>query len=134
MDCISRPQAKRKLLLTTESKSAKIRQVYRLHYGQSKRPLAEIAPDSRWPGMWRISTPDGRLSDMINLCRARDAAFAIVERGPPVRNRRLLRWQITYVEDAATAPPVRSGTENESTPTEAAGAEWIDWPPDGDAP
>lgn len=31
-----------------------------------------IVPDERWPGMWRIKFVDGRLSDMINLTRAKD--------------------------------------------------------------
>jgi hypothetical protein len=37
--------------------------------------LAEVVPDDRWPGMWRVRM-DGRLSDMANLSRARDAAMA----------------------------------------------------------
>ena len=74
--------------------------VYRLHYGYSKNPLAEVVPDTHWPNMWRIAWPDGRLSDMANLSRAKDAAQAIAERGPPARNRRQLRWEIAYVEEA----------------------------------
>jgi hypothetical protein len=32
-----------------------------------------IVPDPKWPGMYRIKRPDGSLSDMVNLTRARDA-------------------------------------------------------------
>jgi hypothetical protein len=34
-----------------------------------------IRPDSRYPGMWRIHQGD-RVSDMVNLTRAKDAAIA----------------------------------------------------------
>ncbi len=66
---------------------------YRLLYGRARRPLATVVPDTRWPDMWRIALPDGQLSDMVNLTRAKEAAVAIAERGPPSRYRRLLWWK-----------------------------------------
>jgi hypothetical protein len=36
--------------------------------------LATIEPDKIWPGMWRVRLPDGHLTDMLNLSRAKDAA------------------------------------------------------------
>jgi hypothetical protein len=36
-----------------------------------------IVPDAKWPGMYRLRFPDGRLSDMINLTRAKDALAAM---------------------------------------------------------
>jgi hypothetical protein len=39
-----------------------------------------IVPDPIWPGMYRIRRPDGSLSDMVNLTRAKDALAAM--RGP----------------------------------------------------
>jgi hypothetical protein len=36
--------------------------------------LAAIEPDQEWPGMWRIRMPNGHLTDMVNLSRAKDAA------------------------------------------------------------
>jgi hypothetical protein len=36
-----------------------------------------IERDTDWPGMYRIRFPDGRLSDMVNLTRAKDAALSI---------------------------------------------------------
>src|SRR4029077_5139879 len=38
--------------------------------------LAQIEPDAVWPSMWRVRTPDGRLTEMVNISRARDAARA----------------------------------------------------------
>jgi hypothetical protein len=39
-----------------------------------KTPLPPgIVPDTRYPGMYRLRLPDGRLSDMVNLTRANDA-------------------------------------------------------------
>ena len=32
----------------------------------------DIVPDMTYPGMWRIRQPDGSLSDMVNLTRAKD--------------------------------------------------------------
>jgi hypothetical protein len=32
-----------------------------------------IVPDEKWPGMYRIRRPDGTVTDMVNLTRARDA-------------------------------------------------------------
>jgi hypothetical protein len=43
---------------------------------QSGRALA-IERDATWPSMWRIKLPNGRLSDMVNLTRAKDAAVAL---------------------------------------------------------
>jgi hypothetical protein len=34
----------------------------------------EIVQDSTYPTMWRVKYPDGKLSNMITLPRARDAA------------------------------------------------------------
>jgi hypothetical protein len=32
-----------------------------------------IVADQHWPNMWRIEFPDGRLSDMLNITRAKEA-------------------------------------------------------------
>ena len=39
----------------------------------------KVAPDPARPGMWRVRWPDGRLSDMTNLTRAKDAVACFVE-------------------------------------------------------
>jgi hypothetical protein len=77
-----------------------------LHYGDSRTAIAWIVPDAKYPGvMWRIRWPDGRLSEMANLTRAKDAAMAICERGPPRRNARLLRWK--HTRESPSAPRTR---------------------------
>jgi hypothetical protein len=51
-----------------------------------------VVPDPEWPNMYRVRRPDGTLTDMMNLTRARDAASVLVEGrsltlgwpGPPV--------------------------------------------------
>lgn len=48
---------------------------HRLYVGSRFTGIA-VVPDAKWPGMWRVRTPDGRLSDMVNLARAKDAGFA----------------------------------------------------------
>lgn len=45
-----------------------------LHRGNGATVLAALEPDAVYPGMWRISFPDGSLSDLTNLTRAKDAA------------------------------------------------------------
>ena len=36
-----------------------------------------IEPDKTWPGMWRVRLPDGYLTEMVNLSRAKDAAASL---------------------------------------------------------
>ena len=47
-----------------------------LCYGQRKSALLHVVPDKTYSGMFRIEFPDGRLSDMVNLTRAKDAGRA----------------------------------------------------------
>jgi hypothetical protein len=44
---------------------------------KSGRLLATVEPDAKWPKMYRVRLPDGQLSDMINLSRAKDAAMSL---------------------------------------------------------
>jgi hypothetical protein len=48
-------------------------------------PVVSIVPDERYPQMWRVQYPDGRLTGMVNLTRARDAArgIALLILNPP---------------------------------------------------
>ena len=41
----------------------------------SKRAIVYVLPDLTYPTMWRIRFPDGRLSAMANMSRAKDAAL-----------------------------------------------------------
>ena len=38
---------------------------------------ASIEPDQTKPGMWRVRLPDGHLTDMFNVSRAKDAAASL---------------------------------------------------------
>jgi hypothetical protein len=39
--------------------------------------MATLEEDKNWPGMWRVRF-GGKLSDMANLSRAKDAAISLV--------------------------------------------------------
>ena len=39
---------------------------------------AEVIPDDRWAGMWRVRCPDGCVTDMVNRVRTRDGAKSIL--------------------------------------------------------
>ena len=82
-------------------------QAYALHYGNAQAALVQVVPDSLWPGMFRMVWPDGQISDMANLSRARDAAAAICERGPPRRDPRRFHWKLDRCKTPAKAPPIR---------------------------
>jgi hypothetical protein len=40
------------------------------------RMLATVEPDGTWVGMFRVRLPNGHLTDMVNLTRAKDAAIS----------------------------------------------------------
>jgi hypothetical protein len=82
-------------------------QAQRLYYGRARHPLVEVVPDELWAGMWRLRWPDGQVSDLTNIDRAKDAAVAICERGPPGRNRRRLHWEIQRSNSPPEASLVR---------------------------
>ena len=44
-----------------------------------KQLQPKVVPDAAHPGMWRVRWPDGRLSDMTNLTRAKDADTCFIE-------------------------------------------------------
>jgi hypothetical protein len=48
-----------------------------LYHGNNRNPLLTVEPDSKYTGMYRIRFPEGGLSDMVNLTRAKDAAIAL---------------------------------------------------------
>jgi hypothetical protein len=67
---------------------------YALYHGDSKRPLAIVVEDDGWHSIYVIRWPNGQTSDIGNLSRAKDAAEAICERGPPLRNRQRFHWKL----------------------------------------
>jgi hypothetical protein len=44
-----------------------------------KQRQSKVVPDVAHPGMWRVRWPDGRLSDITNLTRAKDAVACFME-------------------------------------------------------
>jgi hypothetical protein len=78
-----------------------------LQDGNSPRTLVYVVPDAVYAGMWRIAWPDGRLSDMVNLSRAKDAAMAWGQRNAPGKDRNRLGWEKHPRKTPAEAPPVR---------------------------
>jgi hypothetical protein len=64
---------------------------YRLRAGD-KLTGAEVLPDGRYPGMWRIHY-EGRVSDMVNLSRAKDAARNLGAPGNGWSSSLHLKWE-----------------------------------------
>lgn len=83
------------------------RQAYALHYGGARVPLVLVVPDINWPGMYQLAWPDGRLSDMVNLSRARDAAVTICTSTSPGKDRSRFHWENRPAENARRGLPVR---------------------------
>ena len=53
--------------------------------GEGSRSAAEkagvtLVRDPDWPHMWRLRLPNGQLTDMVNLTRAKDAARSLSRR------------------------------------------------------
>ena len=42
-----------------------------------RKRVAGVVLDGKYPDMWRVQRPDGSLTDMVNLTRAKDAAMAL---------------------------------------------------------
>ena len=69
----------------------KIASGHALYLRDRGKPLATVEPDAQPVGMWRIRMPDGWVSDMTNLARAKDAAIRsilfVLNRKETARNR-----------------------------------------------
>lgn len=52
-----------------------------LHIGR-KRTGISVHQDAVRPAMYRIHQPNGQISDIVNLARAKDAALARAKLGP----------------------------------------------------
>jgi hypothetical protein len=48
----------------------------RIGGGKRAKQLLLIEPDAAYPWMWRVRLPTGRLTDLLNLTRAKDYACA----------------------------------------------------------
>jgi hypothetical protein len=74
-----------------------------LYHGNNCSPLLTVEPDSKYAGMYRIRFPEGGLSDMVNLTRAKDAAITLAlqslnsgvqETPQPAAYVRKKRWKV----------------------------------------
>jgi hypothetical protein len=74
----ARPDTRRCLTSSNELAWRKCARGFTLHLHKNRGPaLLSVVPDSVCPGMWRVERPDGSLSDLVNLARAKDAAIAL---------------------------------------------------------
>jgi hypothetical protein len=82
----------------------------RLYVGNRLTGIAVI-PDEGWPGMWRVRTPDERVSDMVNMARAKDGGMAALARanGRGLRPGEVARWRTGGGRNAA---PYSGSNEN----------------------
>jgi hypothetical protein len=83
----------------------------RLHRIGQREPLLHIKPDACWPQMWRIEWPDGRLSDMADRTRIRDAAVLLA----------MAEFNSEQQESCAGAPPSASNGSGAISVPPAAG-------------
>jgi hypothetical protein len=68
-------------------------------------PLAWVVPYELWPQMWRVHWPDGSISDMVNLTRAKDAAVTIANRSAASHDRRMFHWEPAHRQETIPACP-----------------------------
>jgi hypothetical protein len=90
------------------------RSLYRWHRSgapwtliQSGRVVAMVVPDQCFPSMFRIEFPDGFISDMLNLTRAKDAALSLADATLDGRIHSLQAPGIARSEEATRLDPDR---------------------------
>jgi hypothetical protein len=94
-----------------------VKSIYALHYGTRLTPFALVKPDEEWSdrGMYRIHWPNGSVSDIVNLSRAKDAARLIAQRRHPECNKpTLFKWKVG--ENAEEASPMRRSAMTAAPP------------------
>jgi hypothetical protein len=66
--------------------------IYELSIGRRKTGVS-FHPDSKWPKMWRVHHGD-KVSDMVNLTRAKDAAisWALSGSGGGLGSSKVIHW------------------------------------------
>jgi hypothetical protein len=96
--------------LTWRRESGLLCLYYRLHHGA----IVTVEPDRTYPGLFRVRLPDGDLSEILNLSRAKDAAIAAVlhhlnstvqETGTGSRLVRLLRSAVNTIPSVESRLP-----------------------------
>src|SRR5262245_33744570 len=77
-----------------------------LHCGSARTALITVVADPIHSNMWRVRLPDGRVSDMVNLSRAKDAATRVaMQANPELRDATRLHWK----KHAGESPPGAPG-------------------------
>jgi hypothetical protein len=79
------------------------------------RVLLQVVPDAIHAGMWRVRHPDGRLSDMTSLSRARDAGISLAVGILNADKRRAVPPPIREAGSAAALVPSSPETIQENT-------------------
>ena len=77
-----------------------------------------VCPDQKYPSIWRVLHPDGRLSDRLNLTRAKDAAIALA------RSRGLGRGEVIRWDTRETPPAASLAPENNFPHASRPGGAW----------
>ena len=94
-----------------------------LHWKDSRLYLGScatgnsITPDTKYPSMWRVRYPDGSLSDIVNLTRARDGARCLALAVLNTRETRVAASPIAQNAQGGDQPRLRSGSLSPQSPT-----------------
>ena len=81
-----------------------------LHWKDSRLYLGScatgnsITPDIKYPSMWRVRYPEGSLSDIVNLTRARDGARCLALAVLNTRETRVAASPIAQNAQGGTPP------------------------------
>jgi hypothetical protein len=83
---------------------------------RNRDPLVTVEPDSKHTGMYRIRFPDGGLSDMVSLTRAKDAALAFALRSLNSKAQEKPPKALHVRQRRAAAPITRQSTKRTHEP------------------
>jgi hypothetical protein len=81
------------------------------------RLLATVGPDTKWAGMYRVRLPDGHVTDMVNISRAKDAAISLALtdlNSFKAQARRVEAPPMRHFSEAAECPPARNANPGDS--------------------
>lgn len=84
----------------------------RLHRIGQREPLLCIKRDARWPQMWRIEWPGGRLSDMANRTRICDAAVLLAMAALNSEQQESCAGAPSIAQNGSGAVPVPAAAQN----------------------
>jgi hypothetical protein len=85
----------------------------------------KVVPDAARPGMWCVRWPDGRLSDMTNLTRAKDAVACFMETEERRQRGRHSPSEGRLCVETGEMPARHSLREREGGSNEAGDHQWL---------